>query len=178
MDPETGEILAMAVVPEFNPNDFSKYRPAQWRHRAITDCFEPGSTIKAFLLSACLEERVLTENTRIDCEQGKYKIGNKVIHDTKEHGILTVSEVIMLSSNIGSVKMGQWLGYETFSDYLYKFGFGKKIGSDFLGERNGFIRPIEKSREIDQATLFFGQGMTGTSLQLASAMAIIANGGK
>jgi len=74
--------------------------------------------------------------------------------------------------------MGQWLGYETFSDYLYKFGFGKKIGSDFLGERNGFIRPIEKSREIDQANLFFGQGMTGTALQLASAMAVIANGGK
>ncbi len=178
MDPETGEVLAMAVVPEFNPNDFSKYQPNQWRNRAITDCFEPGSTIKAFLLSACLEERTLTENTRIDCEQGKFKIGGKTIHDTKEHGILSVSDVIMLSSNIGGVKMGQWLGYKTFSDYLYKFGFGKRIGSDFLGERNGFIRPVEKSREIDQANLYFGQGMTGTTLQLASAMAVIANGGK
>ena len=87
VDPATGEILAMAVVPEFNPNDFSKYKPSQWRNRTVTDCFEPGSTIKAFLLAACLEERVLTANTRIDCEQGKFKIGNAIIHDTKEHGI-------------------------------------------------------------------------------------------
>ncbi len=178
MDPETGEILAMAVVPEFNPNDISKYRPNQWRNRSIADCFEPGSTIKAFLLSACLEERVLTPNTRVDCEQGKFKIGGRTIHDTKEYGILSVSDAIMISSNIGGVKMGQWLGYETFSDYLYKFGFGKRIGSDFLGERKGFIRQAEKTREIDQANLYFGQGMTGTTLQLASAMAVIANGGK
>ena len=178
MDPNTGEILAMAVVPEFNPNDFSRYKPSQWRNRTVTDCFEPGSTIKAFLLAACLEEGVLTANTRIDCEQGKYKIGKNIIHDTKEHGILSVSDVIMFSSNIGGVKMGQWLGYEKFSDYLQKFSFGSRIGSDFLGQRQGFIRPAKKTREIDQANLFFGQGMSGTSLQLVTAMAAIANGGK
>jgi len=178
VSPETGEILAMAVVPEFNPNVFSKYKPSQWRNRSLTDCFEPGSTIKAFLLAACLEERVLTAGTRIDCEQGKYKIGNNVVHDTKEHGIMSVSDIIMYSSNIGSVKMGQRLGYEIFCNYLRKFGFSHRMGSDFLGERKGFIRPIEKARTIDQATLFFGQGMTSTSLQLVMAMATIANGGK
>jgi cell division protein FtsI (penicillin-binding protein 3) len=178
VDPGTGEILAMAVVPEFNPNVFSKYKPSQWRNRSLTDCFEPGSTIKAFLLAACLEERVLTAGTRIDCEQGKYKIGNNVVHDTEEHGIMSVSDIIMVSSNIGGVKMGQRLGYGKFCDYLRKFGFGHRIGSDFLGERKGFIRPIEKSRTIDQATLFFGQGMSSTSLQLVMAMAAIANGGK
>ena len=178
MDPNTGEILAMAVVPEFNPNDFSRYKPSQWRNRTVTDCFEPGSTIKAFLLAACLEEGVLTANTRIDCEQGKYKIGKNIIHDTKEHGILSVSDVIMFSSNIGGVKMGQWLGYEKFSDYLQKFAFGSRIGSDFLGQRQGFIRPAKKTREIDQANVFFGQGMTATSLQLVTATAAIANGGK
>ncbi len=178
VNPETGEILAMVVVPEFNPNVFSKYKPSQWRNRSLTDCFEPGSTIKAFLLAACLEERVLTAGTRIDCEQGKYKIGNNVIHDTKEHGVMSVSDIIMYSSNIGGVKMGQRLGYETSCDYLRKFGFGSRIGSDFLGERKGFIRPIEKTRPIDQATLFFGQGMASTSLQLVMAMAAIANGGK
>jgi cell division protein FtsI (penicillin-binding protein 3) len=177
VDPATGEILALAVVPEFNPNDFSKYKPSQWRNRTVTDCFEPGSTIKAFLLAACLEERVLTANTRIDCEQGKFKIGNATIHDTKEHGILSVSDIIMLSSNIGGVKMGQRLGYDRFYGYLQKFGFESRAGSDFIGQRKGFIRPIEKTREIDQATLFFGQGMTGTSLQLVMAMAAIANGG-
>ena len=178
MDPSTGEILAMAVVPEFNPNDFSRNKPSQWRNRTVTDCFEPGSTIKAFLLAACLEEGVLTANTRIDCEQGKYKIGKNIIHDTKEHGILSVSDVIMFSSNIGGVKMGQWLGYERFCAYLRKFSFGNRVGSDFLGQRQGFIRPVEKTREIDQANIFFGQGMTSTSLQLITAMAVIANGGR
>ncbi len=178
IEPKTGEILAIAVAPDFNPNDLSKYKPYQWRNRAVTDCFEPGSTIKAFLLAACLENKVLTGNTRIDCEQGEYKVGNNVIHDTKKHGILPVSDIIMLSSNIGGVKMGQWLGYKTFYRYLQQFGFGKKAGTDFLGQRKGFIRPAEKTREIDEATHFFGQGMTSTSLQLAMAMATIANGGK
>jgi cell division protein FtsI (penicillin-binding protein 3) len=167
----------MAVVPEFNPNVFTKYKPNQWRNRAITDCFEPGSTLKAFLLAACLEERVLTAATRIDCEQGKFEIGGNIVHDTKEHGILNVSDIIMHSSNIGGVKMGQRLGYEKFCDYLRKFGFGRKAGNDFLGERKGFIRPIQEAKTIDQATLFFGQGMTGTSLQLVMAMAAIANDG-
>ncbi len=178
IDPETGEILAMALVPEFNPNIFFKYKPSQWRNRAFTDCYEPGSTIKAFLLAACLEEKVLTANTRIDCEQGKYKIGTHVIHDTKEQNILTVSDIIKVSSNIGAIKMGQWLGYATFYDYLLKFGFGNKTGSDYLGEREGFIRSVEKAKTIDQASLFFGQGMSATSLQIAMAMAAVANGGE
>jgi len=178
VDPETGEILAMAVVPEFNPNDFTKYRPRQWRNRAVTDCYEPGSTIKAFLLAACLEERVLTASTRIDCEHGKYNIGGNVIHDSEEYGVMSVSDIIMYSSNIGGVKMGHWLGYATFCNYLNKFGFGSRMGSDFMGDRTGYIRPIENSKTIDQATLYFGQGMSCTSLQLVMAMAAIANGGK
>jgi len=178
VDSETGQILAMAVVPEFNPNVFSKYKSSQWRNRAVTDCFEPGSTIKAFLLAACLEERVLTTRTMLDCEQGEYKVGAHVIHDTKKNGVLSVLDIITHSSNIGGIKMGQRLGYAIFHDYLQKFGFGNRIGNDFLGERKGYIRPTEKARTIDQATLFFGQGMSSTSLQIAMAMAAIANGGK
>ena len=178
VNPKTGEILAMAVVPEFNPNIFSKYRPRQWRNRTITDCFEPGSTIKAFLLAACLEKEVITPNTEFDCEQGKYKIGTHVIHDARKRGILSVSDIIMYSSNIGAVKIGQKLGYGTFCEYLRKFGFGSKTGINLVGERKGFIRLAEKAKPIDQATLFFGQGMTTTSLQIAMAMAAIANGGK
>jgi len=178
VDPETGEILAMAVVPEFNPNIFSKYKPYQWRNRVITDCFEPGSTIKAFLLAACLEERVITPNTKFDCEQGKYKISGHVVHDTKKHGVMSVSDIIMHSSNIGGIKIGHKLGYAQYYEYLRKFGFGSQLGIDLLGERQGFVRPIEKAKPIDQAVLFFGQGMSTTSLQLAMAMAAIANGGK
>lgn len=176
--PDTGEILAMAVEPEFNPNVFSFYRPDQWRNRAVTDCFEPGSTIKPFLLAACLEEHVLTTRTTFDCEEGAYRIGTHVIHDTKKHGVMNVAEIIVHSSNIGGVKMGRRLGYAKFYDYLKKFGFGSRLGNDFLGERTGFIRSPSKTREIDQATAFFGQGITGTSLQLAMAMGAIANGGR
>jgi cell division protein FtsI (penicillin-binding protein 3) len=178
VDPATGEILAMAVVPEFNPNIFSKYKPYEWRNRTVTDCFEPGSTIKAFLLAACLEEGVITPYSRFDCEQGKYKIGGHVIHDLHELGVLSVSDIIMHSSNIGAVKIGKKLGYAKFYEYLKKFGFGCQTSDDLLGERTGYIRPAEETKPIDQATHFFGQGMTTTSLQLAMGMAAIANGGR
>lgn len=178
IDPETGEILAMAVVPEFNPNVFTNYRPYQWRNRVVTDCFEPGSTIKAFLLAACLEERVVTSKTQFDCEQGKYNMGANVVHDTHKYGKLSVSDIIAYSSNIGAIKLGQKLGYAKFCEYLRNFGFGNKVGVDLLGEREGYIRPLNESKQIDRATAFFGQGMTTTSLQLAMAMAAIANGGK
>ena len=178
LDPETGEILAMAVVPEFNPNVFKSYRPYQWRNRVVTDCFEPGSTIKAFLLAACLDQRIVTSKTQFDCEQGKYKIGANVVHDTHKYGKLSVSDIIALSSNIGAIKLGQELGYAKFRKYLRNFGFGSKTGIGLLGERGGYIRPLNKSKEIDQATAFFGQGISATSLQIAMAMAAIANGGK
>ena len=178
MNPETGEILAMAVVPEFNPNIFSKYKPYQWRNRTITDCFEPGSTLKAFLLAASLEEGVVTPDSRFDCEQGKYRIGAHVIHDCSKYGMLSVSDIVVHSSNIGAIKIGKKLGYAKFSEYLRKFGFGSKTRIDLSGERGGFVRPIKKTRKLDRATLFFGHGMSTTSLQIATAMAAIANGGK
>jgi len=178
VDPKTGEILAMAVVPEFNPNLFSKYRPGQWRNRVVADCFEPGSTIKAFLLSASLEESVVTPLSEFYCEEGKYKVGGGVVHDTHKYGKMSVSDIVVHSSNIGAIKIGQKLGYATFCDYLQRFGFGRKTGIDLLGERGGFIREPKKARQIDQATLFFGQGMTATSLQITMAMATVANGGE
>lgn len=178
VNPETGEILAMAVVPEFNPNAFSEYRPDQWRNRIVTDCFEPGSTLKAFLLSASLEESVVTPLSQFHCEEGEYKVGGRVVHDTHKYGKLSVSDIIVYSSNIGSIKIGQKLGYAKFCNYLKNFGFGSRTGIGLLGERKGFIREPEKARTIDRATLFFGQGMTATSLQLTMAIAAIANGGK
>ena len=177
-DPWTGEILAMAVVPEFNPNVFFHYKPYQWRNRAITDCFEPGSTMKAFLLSAALEESVVSPLTQIYCEQGKFKVGGRVVHDTHKYGKLSVADIVVHSSNIGAIKLGQKLGYRKFTEYLKNFGFGRKTDIDLMGERNGFIRGAKNARKIDQATVFFGQGMTSTSLQLTMAMAAIANGGK
>ena len=178
VNPETGEILAMAVVPEFNPNIFSKYGAEYWRNRVVTDCYEPGSTIKAFLVSACLEKGVVTPDTMFDCENGKYEIGGKIVHDTHEYEKLSVADIVIHSSNIGAIKLGEKLGHEAFVSYLRKFGFGEKTGIDISGERSGFIRDSKESKKIGKATLCFGQGMTTTSLQLAMAMAAIANGGK
>ena len=178
VDPKTGEILAMAVVPQFNPNIFSKFRPDTWRNRAVTDCFEPGSTMKAFLLSAALEEGVVSPLTEFFCEEGKFKVGGRVVHDTHEYETLTVADIVVRSSNIGAIKIGQKLGYERFCRYLKKFGFSEKTGVDLLGERAGFIRTTKHARTIDQANLYFGQGMSTTSLQLVMAMAAIANGGQ
>jgi cell division protein FtsI (penicillin-binding protein 3) len=178
VDPNTGEVLAMAVVPEFNPNIFTRYEPDQWRNRTVTDCFEPGSTMKAFLLAAALEEQAVTTATEFDCENGIYSIGPHVIHDTRNHGILTVSDIIIHSSNIGAVKIGQKLGYSKYYNYLRRLGFGSKTGIGLLGERSGFVRSPGKAGPVDQATLFFGQGMSTTSLQMVMAMSAIANGGK
>ncbi len=178
VDPMTGEILAMAVVPEFNPNSFLDYKPYQWRNRAITDCYEPGSTMKVFLLAASLEENVVSPLTRFDCEQGMCQVADHVIRDTHRYGLLSVSEIVVRSSNIGAVKIAQRLGYERLYDYLKKFGFGQKTGVELIGERSGFVRPPDRAGPVDRATVAFGQGMTATSLQLAMAMAAIANGGR
>lgn len=180
INPVTGEILAMAVVPLFNPNVFWMHQPYQWRNRAITDCYEPGSAIKVFLLAAALEKGVVSPQTRFYCEEGKYQVGNHVVHDhdSKGHGYLTVSEIISYSSNIGAVKIGEKLGYKSFHKYLQNFGFGEKAGIDLIGEREGFVRPLKDVRVIEEATSYFGQGMTASSLQIAMAMGAIANGGK
>jgi len=178
VNPDTGEILAMAVAPLFNPNVFRKHKPDQWRNRAVTDCYEPGSTIKAFLLATALEKHVVSPQTLLYCEDGAFKVGNRTIHDTKKHGMMSVSQIVTMSSNIGAVKIGQKLGYKRFTEFLKKFGFGTKTGIDLLGEVSGFIRPAGDTRAIDRATSFFGHGMSATSLQVTFAMAAIANGGK
>jgi len=180
VDVETGEILAMAVTPLFNPNVFWTHQPNQWRNRAVTDSYEPGSTIKAYLLVAALDSSLVSPETKFFCENGEYKIGNHTIHDheRKGHGMLSVSEIITFSSNIGAVKMGQRIGYKKFREYLEKFGFGESTGIDLPGEQEGFVRPVKGAREIEQATSFFGQGLTVNSLQLVMAMGAIANGGK
>jgi cell division protein FtsI (penicillin-binding protein 3) len=180
VDPETGEVLAMAVVPLFNPNVFWEYEPSHWRNRAVTDSYEPGSTIKAYLLAAALDTGLVSPESKFFCENGEYEVGNHIIHDhdRKGHGFLTVSEIITYSSNIGAVKIGERIGYKRFTEYLKRFGFGEKTGIDLPGEREGFVRPVKEAKEIDEATTYFGQGMTVSSLQLVMAMAAISNGGK
>ena len=177
MEPKTGKILAMASQPDYNPNAFYNYRPAQWRNRALCDTFEPGSTMKVFVLSAALNEKTIRPGETIDCEKGTYAVGGKVIHDHHPYGNLTIAEVLKYSSNIGAAKVGKSLERERLYRYLTDFGFGSPSGLDLPGEVEGVLRKPSRWFEVDLAAISFGQGMTVTPIQLASATAAIANGG-
>ena len=177
LDPQTGEVLAMATVPRFDPNQFATASADQWRNRAITDCYEPGSTFKAFLAAAALGAGVVRPEDRIACENGKWAVGNRVIRDSHPHGVLTFADVIAESSNIGAAKVAERLGSERFGHVLQAFGFGKPTGVDLPGEAGGLLRPIERWGRIHLVTNAFGQGIAVTPMQLARGFAAIANGG-
>ncbi len=179
MDPRTGEILAMANGPRFNPNAFSTYPADARRNRAVTDCFDPGSVFKPFIVAAALEEDLIKETDVFNCEDGSYVVGNRVIHEAQNEKFkkLTLSEVLKYSSNIGTVKIAERLGREKFHQYITMFGFGSKTGIDLPGESAGILRDPRDWQDVDFATMAFGQGISVTAMQLASAMCAIANGG-
>jgi cell division protein FtsI (penicillin-binding protein 3) len=177
MEPATGKILAMAVQPSFNPNLFEGYTPDRWRNRTITDPFEPGSLMKVFLLAAALKEAITKENDNIFCENGAQTIQGHTIHDMSPHGWLTVGDIIRVSSNIGSSKVGRKLGSERFYGYLDAFGLTTKTGVDLSGEDIGSFRPPASWSSLDLAIISFGQGVSTTALQLITALSCIANGG-
>lgn len=178
LDPRKGDILALAVYPFFNPNEFRHSSPDTWRNRAITDSFEPGSTFKLFLFAAAMDKGCLHPDDKIFCENGVIKISSHRIHDVHPHGWLTAAEVMKVSSNIGAVKIGESLGTASFYEYIKKFGFGRLTGIDLPGEVQGFVRSPEHWAKVDLAAASFGQGIAATPLQMASAVAAIANGGK
>lgn len=177
LDPVTGEVLAMASQPDYNPNAFRRSRPSHWRNRALCDAFEPGSTMKPFLVAAALAEGVVSPQQTFDCENGLYRVGGRRVRDTHRYGRLTVADIVKLSSNIGSAKIGKKLERQRFYRYLRDFGFGERTGIDFPGEASGLLRHPDQWFEADLANISFGQGLAVTALQLARATATIANGG-
>ena len=177
VDPMTGAVLAMANQPDYNPNAFQQHKPGDWRNRALCDAFEPGSTIKVFLMAAALNEGLITDRSKIDCENGEYLVSDKTIHDHRKYGRLTPEEILKYSSNIGSVKIGKMLERDRYYSYLQDFGFGSRSGIDLPGEVKGVLHDPSRWFEIDLAAISFGQGLTVTPLQLAMATAAIANGG-
>ena len=177
MNPRTGEILAMAVEPSFDPNHFSSAPPQVRKNRAITDTFEPGSTLKAFLLATALEEQVASPKEMFFCEDGSYLVGGKVIHDVHKYGWLSLGDIIKVSSNIGASKVGRKLGKNKLYRYLKNFGFGGKTGVDLPGEVSGFLAAPRYWSEVGLANISFGQGVSSTALQLTAALAAVANGG-
>ena len=177
MNPQTGEILSMASYPFFDPNRFGEFSQKTRKNLPVWMSFEPGSTLKVFLAATLLEEKMGDENTEYDCENGKQRVGPKVIKDVHEHGILTVSETITYSSNICAWKMGKTLGKKKLHDSLRNFGFGKTVGVDLPGEASGRIQNLRRWGDIELATISFGQGISVTAIQLATALSSIANGG-
>jgi cell division protein FtsI (penicillin-binding protein 3) len=173
LDPATGEVLALASVPTFNPN--APKHAGEMRNRAVLDTFEPGSTIKAFSLAGALEHGALRPLDAINCENGAWPVGDHVIHDHKALGWVGPSRILAASSNIGAGKIAQRLGRERLQRTLLAFGFGDRTGVGLPGEPRGAV-PYPRA-EVALATMGFGQGFTATALQTTLAMAAIANGG-
>lgn len=177
MEPQSGEILAIGVYPSFNPNSFSSYGPSVWRNRAITDAFEPGSTFKIFLAAAALEEGLVDPNDLFYCEQGKYKILNHTVHDLKKFSWLSLEQILRFSSNIGAVKVAEKLGQNRLYHYIRAFGFGASTSVGLPGETPGLIRPADEWSPVDLAAASFGQGLSVSAIQLATALGAVANDG-
>jgi cell division protein FtsI (penicillin-binding protein 3) len=177
MDPNTGEILAMASRPEFNPNRIRGHRPEHWRNRTITDTFEPGSTFKIVVAAAALEEAVAGPADLYFCENGAFSIGKRVIHDHLKHGYLTFSQVFQKSSNIGTAKIAMALGDEKLHEYAARFGFGQATGIDLRGEAPGVLRPPGDWTALSVPSVAIGQEVAVTPLQMTTAYAAVANGG-
>jgi cell division protein FtsI (penicillin-binding protein 3) len=177
MDPNSGEILALANAPTFNPNTYSKAPEAHRRNRAIQDLYEPGSTFKIVTASAALEEGLMTPEDLVDVSAGMIRFGSRTIPDMHRYGILSFTDVIVKSSNVGAIKIGMKLGPERLGRYVSRFGFGQQVAPDFRGENPGIVWDPAKLDPSALASVSMGYQIGVTPLQMASAMSSIANGG-
>ncbi len=177
VEPFSGEVLALANYPFFNPNNFARQSSQQWRNRAVTDSFEPGSTFKTVLAAAALDEGAVGKEDLFYCEFGKYPFAGRTIHDTHEYGWLPFYRIIQYSSNIGVTKVAEKLKKERYFKYIDRFGFGRRTGIDMPGEATGMARSPDSWSPIDLATHAFGQGIAVTPIQLVMAYGAVANGG-
>ncbi|MBI5098094.1 MAG: penicillin-binding protein 2 [Nitrospirae bacterium] len=177
MNPMTGEILALANRPTYDPNFPAEAGGEEKRNRAITDLYEPGSTMKSILASAAIEEKAVSLDNMFDVSKGSITVGGKTIHDAHRHGVLNFQEVIKKSSNVGAVKIGMRLGATKYYEYMKRFGFGEKTGIDFPGEARGILRNVKNWSGTSLAAMSIGQEIGMTPLQMLRAYSAIANGG-
>ena len=178
LESATGRILAMASYPSFNPNDFSSFSQREYRNRAISFVFEPGSTFKVVTVAAALEEKVYDEMDIFFCENGRFQVADVVINDHLPHGWLTLKGIVQKSSNIGASKVGLELGNQRLWRYARDFGFGRKFDLLLPGESRGLLRKAEAWTVVDTANVSFGQSIAATPLQMAAAVNVVANGGQ
>lgn len=178
LDARSGEVLALANYPGYNPNNRNNTSSKAMRNRAITDLFEPGSTLKPFTVATAIETGKVNRNTIINTEHGVFTLGNRKIHDAHPESMLTVAQVIQKSSNVGAAKIALSLKSETMWQGLADSGFGAQTGSNFPGEASGKLRDPKTWRPIEQATMAYGHGISVNLLQLARAYTIFANDGE
>jgi cell division protein FtsI (penicillin-binding protein 3) len=177
LDVASGEILALTSWPSFDPARRDRMEPEHLRNRAVTDTFEPGSTIKPFSIATALEEGVVTPQSTVDTSPGSIRIGGRTITDTSSHGVLTVEQVLAKSSNVGTAKIALQLPAQALWDTLTAVGFGQAPHAALTGAVTGRLRPPERWREIEQATIAYGYGVSVSLLQLARAYLVFARDG-
>lgn len=178
VDPKTGEILALANRPCFDPNDLNSTKPEQMINRAILDMVEPGSTFKIVVASGAMNERVVNERTLIYCENGAFAYGGRILRDHHGYGNMTVSEIIKKSSNIGSAKMALMMGDDKYYEYVRRFGFGERTGVELPGEIPGMVSPPARWDKLTITRMPMGHAIAVTPLQIVMGMSVMANGGK
>lgn len=172
----TGDIVAWAQYPFFNPNDYNKFRPTQYRNRMALDALEPGSTFKPFLMAAAIQEKKINKDTLINCEGGRWKTKDVTIRDTSRHDILPANKVLRYSSNIGMAKIGLMMGSTLSHRYLYDLGFGQATAVPVTQSR-GLLRAARDWREADLMSTWFGQSISVTGVQMAQAYLTMLNNG-
>jgi cell division protein FtsI/penicillin-binding protein 2 len=175
--PRTGEILAMATLPNFDPNNPGASSPDARRNRIVTDVIEPGSTFKIVVVSGALNDHLVTLDDMFDCEHGHFAFAGRVLHDHEPYGMLSVEQIITKSSNIGAAKIGIKMNEDRLYDYIKNYGFGSRTGLPLPGEVPGIVHPVKDWSKVSVAQIPMGQGVAVTRLQMLMAMCAIANGG-
>ena len=178
-DVHTGQILALAIRPTFNPNLFRHTTPELLRNHAVSDVYEPGSVFKLVAYSAALDQHLVTPDDMVDCQGGQITLAGRVIHDNQgEHmGVVTVHKALEESSDVGAIKIALKVGQDRFSQYIHDFGFGARTGAELPGETRGLLRPVGKWGPSSIGSIAIGQEVAVTPLQLVSMVSTIANGG-
>ncbi len=176
-NPHTGEILALSNRPTFNPNNKKEIRPESLKNRAVSDIYEPGSTFKMVTISAGLEEKVTRPDEMFDCQMGSIVINGMRIRDSRPHGMLSVSDIIAESSDVGAIKVGMRLGNDRFYKYIRAFGFGQQTGIELPGETRGMTKPVDRWSKVSFAAISMGQEIGISALQLGALISTIANDG-
>ena len=179
MNPNSGEIYAMANVPQFNPNNYNKFTPETRKNNTVVSAYEPGSIFKPIVAAAALDKGIAQPQDKFFCEDGSFKIGGRSIGEASGHkyGSLSMQEIIAKSSNIGAIKIAQKLGKDSFYEYIRKFGFGEKTNIQLPGVASGLLGKRKNWNEHSLASISFGQDIAVTPLQMVVALSAIANGG-